>query len=122
MEVTKSHRLQEVYQRLASAPAARTFTEMRTQLDNILNAVEDQLTGIPYNPSRWATDGRLYPVQDDNVYDVEGHPDVTLLRARGSEIYIGANGAIEIRNADSGEVEFSKAGADGRDVWELATP
>ncbi len=120
MEVPKAHRLQEVYRRLSEAPAAGTFTEMRCQLDDILNAVEDQLTGIPYDPRRWATDGRLYPVQDDNVYDVEGHPDVLLLRARGSEIYIGGNGAIEIRNAASGAVEFSKAGADGRDVWELA--
>jgi hypothetical protein len=120
MGVPKQHRLQEVYRRLVEAPAARTFAEMRRQLDDILNAVEDQLTGIPYAPRRWVTDGRLYPVQDDNVYEVEGHPDATLLRARGSEIYIAANGAIEIRNAASGVVECSKAGADGRGVWDPA--
>lgn len=120
MGVPKQHRLQEVYRRLVEAPAARTFAEMRRQLDDILNAVEDHLTGIPYDPRRWVTDGRLYPVQDDNVYEVEGHPDVSLLRARGSEIYIAANGAIEIRNAGSGVVECSKAGADGRGVWDPA--
>jgi hypothetical protein len=120
MEVPKQHRLQEVYRRLAGAPEARTFAEMRRQLDDVLNEVEDQLSGVPYEPRRWATDGRLYPVQDDNVYDVEGHPRVTLLRARRSEVYIGDNGAIEIRDAASGAVEFSKVGADGRGVWELA--
>lgn len=119
MEVPKAHRLQEVYRRLAQAPAARTFTEMRRQMDDVLNAVEDQMSGVPYDPRRWLTDGRLYPVQDDNLYEVEGHPRVTLLRARRNEIYIGDNGAIEVRNADTGAVEFRKAGADGLGVWEL---
>jgi hypothetical protein len=117
--VSKQHRLEEIYRRLAEAPAARTFVEMRRQLDDVLNEVEDQLSGAPYDPSRWATDGRMYPVQDDNVYEVEGHPRVTLLRARRSEVYIADNGAIEIRDAASGAVEFSKAGADSRGVWEL---
>ena len=119
MEVPKTHRLQEVYRRLAEAPVARTFAEMRRQLDDVLNAVEDQLSGVPYDPRRWVTDGRLYPVQDDRVFDVEGHPCVMLLRARRMPIYIGDNGSIEIQNA-SGAVEFSKPGADGRGVWELA--
>ncbi len=119
MEVPKTERLQEVYRRLAAAPAAGTFAEMRRQLDDVLNAVEDELTGVPYDPRRWATDGRLYPVQDDNVFDVKGHPRVSLLRARRTAIYIGDNGSIEIRDA-SGMVEFSKQGADGLAVWELA--
>lgn len=117
MEVPKTERLQEVYRRLTAAPAARTFAEMRRQLDNVLNAVEDELTGIPYDPLRWETDGRLYPVQDDNIFDVEGHPCVMLLRARGNTIYIGDNGAIEIQSVVSGFVEFSKPGSDGRGVW-----
>ncbi|HYW14109.1 MAG TPA: hypothetical protein VE871_19245 [Longimicrobium sp.] len=122
MEVPKSQRLQEVYRRLALAPAAETFTEMRDQLADVLNAVEDQLTGVPYDRRRWQTDGRLYPVQDDNVYGVDGHPDVRLLRARGSMIYIGDNGAIEIQDVVSGAVDLSKPGSDGRGVWELAQP
>jgi hypothetical protein len=120
MEVSKQERLQEIYRRLAQAPAAGTFTEMRRQLDDVLNEVEDQLSGVPFDPRRWATDGRLYPVQDDSVYDVDGQPRVMLLRARRSEIYIGDNGAIEIRDASSGGVEFNKPGADGHGVWELA--
>lgn len=122
MEVPKVQRLHEVYRRLAQAPAAGTFMEMRGQLDDVLNAVEDQLTGIPYDPHCWQTDGRLYPVQDDNVFGVEGSPRVMLLRARGSMIYIGDNGAIEIQDVVSGVVELSKPGADGRGVWELAQP
>ncbi len=98
MEIPKPERLREVYRRLAAAPASRSFAEMRQQLADVLNEVEDALTAIPYDPARWATDGRLYPVQDDNVHDVHGHPDVVLLRARGSRVYIGGNGAIGVRD------------------------
>jgi hypothetical protein len=122
MEVPKAERLREVYRRLAAAPAAQTFAEMRGQLDDVLNAVEDQLTGIPYDPGRWESDGRLYPVQDDNVHAVQGNPRVKLLRARGSRICIGDNGAIEIQDVVSRAVEFSKPGSDGRGVWDLAPP
>ena len=118
MEVPKTERLKEVYRRLAAAPAARTYGEMRRQLDDVLNEVEDELSGIPYDPTRWATDGRLYPVQDDNVHDIDGNPGVVLLRARGSVIYIGDNGAIEIQDVVAGVVQFSKPGSDGRSVWE----
>jgi hypothetical protein len=118
MGVPKEERLREVYRRLAAAPAARTFAEMRRQLDDVLNTVEDELTGVPYDPRRWATDGRLYPVQEDNVFDVKGHPRVSLLRARKAAIYIGDNGSIEIRDA-SGRMECSKPGADGLAVWDL---
>jgi hypothetical protein len=118
MEVSRAQRLQEIYRRLAQAPAAGTFGEMRSQLDNVINAVEDQLTGIPYDPANWQTDGRIYPVHDDNVFDVPGHPRVTLLRARKNLVYIGDNGSAEIRNA-SGDVAFRKAGSDGLGVWAL---
>lgn len=120
MVVPKRTRLQEVFRRLAEVPAARTFSEMRGQLDDVLNEVEDQLTGTPYNEDSWMSDGRLYPVQDDYVYKVEGHPRLMLLRARRNEIYIGDNGSIEVRHAASRTIVFSKPGADGRGVWELA--
>lgn len=119
MDVPKAERLQEIFRRLAKAPAAGTFEEMRVQLSNIMNDVEDQLTDIPFDPTAWQNDGRMYPVQDDNVFDVEGHPRVTLLRARKNQIYIGDNGSIEIQNA-SGAVQFGKPGVDGRSVWDPA--
>lgn len=118
MEVPKAQRLQEIYRRLAEAPAAGTYNEMRAQLADVVNAVEDQLTGIPYAPANWRTDGRIYPVSDDNIFEVAGQPRVTLLRARKNLVYIGDNGSIEIRNA-SGEVAFRKPGQDGLGVWEL---
>jgi hypothetical protein len=118
MEVPKRYRLQEIYRRLTQVPAAGTFDEMRAQLADVINAVEDQLTGIPYDPANWRNDERIYPVYDDNVFDVAGHPRVTLLRAKKNLVYIGDNGSAEIRNA-SGDVAFRKPGRDGLGVWEL---
>lgn len=118
MEVSKTERLREIYRRLGEAPAARTFAEMRGQLDDIINAVENQLTRIPYDPQNWQADGRIYPVQDDKVFDVAEHPRMTLLRARKNLIYIGDNGSIEIQNA-FGDVIIRKPGSDGLGVWNL---
>jgi hypothetical protein len=118
MAVPKRVRLQELYRRLAAAPFASTYEEARGQHSNILNEVEDALTGIPYDLSRWETDGRMYPPQDDNLRKVPGQPHVRRFRHFGHNTYIGDNGSIEITRLD-GTVEFQKYGADGRGVWEL---
>jgi hypothetical protein len=33
------------------------------------------MTSIPYDPSSWQTDGRMYPPQDDAVHPVSAHVD-----------------------------------------------
>ena len=87
-------------------------------LVSILETVEDELTGIPNDPRNWRTDGRLYPPQRDNWFRVPGRPDVTRMRTKAHNVFIAANGAIEIRAVESGVAIFTKAGADGREVWD----
>lgn len=118
MGVPKRDRLQEFFRRLLEAPAAVSFDEAFTQLANILNAVEDELTGTPYDPDSWRVDGRIYPPQPDNLYEVEGHSQVKRFRTVAHNIYIGANGSMQIIALD-GTLEVRKLGADERDVWEL---
>jgi hypothetical protein len=88
----------------------------------MLNSVEDEFSGVPFNPRQWATDGRMYPVQEDNIHRLQNRPDVRLLRSRRHLTYIRENGAFEIRgrNAALGieEIEIAKPGTDGRGVWE----
>lgn len=43
-------RLQIFYERLKAAPAASTRDESYAQLCEILNAVEDENSGVPNNP------------------------------------------------------------------------
>jgi len=83
-----------------------------------LNAVEDELTGIENSPANWKSDGRMYPIQEDNFFAVSGRPDVTRLRSKAHYVYIASNGAIEIQVARSEVVVFSKPGSDGRKVWD----
>jgi hypothetical protein len=107
----------EFLRRLGAAPAASSFTEAFRQLGDILNAVEDELTSIPYDPANWQNDGRMYPPQPDSARIVPGRSDVTRFRSRAHNTRIGDNGAIETRDL-SGRPVLTKAGTDGRMISE----
>jgi hypothetical protein len=56
-------------------------------------------------------------VQDDNIRDVPGQPDLKRLRAQDHYIYIGTNGAIHIQQVSTKNVILDKPGKDGRKVF-----
>src|SRR5258707_5251154 len=114
----KPGRLELLYERLQAAPAAQTGKEAYEFLCATLNAVEDEHSGVPYNPPSWRTDGRLYPPQQDRVYAVPGFPEVLRYNSFKHDTFIATNGAIEVRIIATGAVDFAKAGANGKGVWE----
>lgn len=103
-------RLSEVYRRLAALRPAVDADDGLKQLSDTLEAVEDELSGIPKQspaPLPHMTDGRMYPPQPDYVVR---QPDGAIwAQTRGHIIEIAANGGILIRNK-KGPVEFIKAG------------
>ena len=115
---TRGERLTEFYRRLGEAEPAGSGTEALELLGRILNEVEDAMTGIRYDPDTQGSDGRMYPPQEDARRRVPGEPDVVRYRTRGHNVFIRSNGAIEIQRVGVGDVEFHKAGNDGRTVWE----
>lgn len=115
MEVPKRERIVEFLRRLSAAPNAATFNEALHQITSIMDAVEDEMTGIHKNPENWHFDGRIYPPQLDNMYAVPAHPRVKRFRSLGHNTYIGVNGSVEVVTLD-GTVELSKPGLDGRNV------
>ncbi|PYU20601.1 MAG: hypothetical protein DMG30_20575 [Acidobacteria bacterium] len=106
MAASKAVRLREFYQRLRTLPAAAGFEEAWTQISRTLNQVEDEMSGVPYDPSKWQTDDRLYPPQRDSERAFSGYPKVRR-----------ENGSIEIRTLTN-QIVFSKTGADGKGVME----
>src|SRR5437016_9735246 len=108
----RGERFEEFLRRLAAAPTAASFDEAYRQLCDILNAVEDEMTSIPFDPANWQTDGRFYPPQMDNMKVVQGRPELKRFRRRKHSILIAENGAIAIRTL-SGQTILSKPGNDG---------
>jgi len=118
-DATKAERFAEFLRRLVAAPAAANLDEASRQLGDILNAVEDEMTSIPFDPANWQNDGRMYPPQFDSRRAVRGRSDVSRFRSRSHNTFVGDNGAIQIRDL-SGRVVLTKAGADGLGLPEEA--
>ena len=118
MAFSRERRFREFLGQLGAASPASGFDEARQLLAETLNAVEDAMSGVPFDPSRWQSDGRMYPPQDDSERAVPGYPDVRRYRSRRHNTFIATNGALEIRTVE-GEVLLTRAGADGRLVWDL---
>jgi hypothetical protein len=121
---TKGERVKLFTKELGGRPPAKSHDEAYKQLADSMNKVKDAESGMPFHPERWATDGRLYPPQEDRRLPIPDRPDIAGYRSLGHTTYIGDNGAIEIQTAvpkgqeGKGKVIFSKQGADGRGVWE----
>ena len=117
--LSKQERLAEVFRRILEAPRASSFEQAYRQLCDNMNAVENDLTPVPFNPDNWEDDGRLYPPQLDNLEVIPGRPSVKRLRSLKHTTCIGENGAIEIRVEPSEKVVFCKPGSDSRSIDEL---
>ncbi len=107
---TKAQRIAEFFSRLSAAPAVASADDAFALLCNTLNAVEDELTGIPFSPSTWATDGRLYPPQADREFAEESRPGVRQFHSVAHITAISPDGSIEIRDRATGKVFFHKPG------------
>jgi hypothetical protein len=101
---------------MEEAPAAHDRSSARALLEDMLNRIEEAHSGVPYDPEKWMTDGRMYPPRDDfeQPCPLAG---ATLFHSLGHAIWFAANGAIRIegrRGANKGRVELDKPGADGK--------
>jgi len=111
-------RLQEFFSRLERQDPFSTRDQAYSALVSTLEEVEDELTGIENDPSQWQSDGRLYPPQEDHWVPEDGYPSITRMRTRGHYVLISTNGALEIQDIKTENVVFSKAGSNGRKVWD----
>lgn len=99
-------------ERLLAAPAADNFRDARQALELTLNWVEDEYSGVAFNPGNWADDGRIYPPYDDyeQQYSVAG---VRLFYTVGHSFFIADFGAIRIKKRGSAAVLRDEPGLNG---------
>ena len=113
MQKTKAERVQEFIRRLDAAQSAASEQEAFELIETTLNGVENEFTTIPFSPSDYRTDGRLYPPQGDNKTTIR--PGLVSYRSVGHRTYIAANGAIRIEKLD-GTCDIDKPGSDGQRI------
>lgn len=111
--LSKDARLRLFLDRLRSASPAANHDGAVALIASTLNAVEDDHSGVPANPSSWQSDGRMYPPQADMARPSPDLPGVMVYRSRGHRTLIGANGAFSIAEVHGGKILVEKAGADG---------
>jgi hypothetical protein len=109
MTSSKAERFAGFLRRLADANAVSTSEDALSLISVTLNAVEDELSGVPYDPDAWQNDGRMYPPQPDAERKVLGRPDLKRFRSSAHNTIIGADGSIRIERLD-GAVLFTKPG------------
>jgi hypothetical protein len=121
----KEQRLLLFFHRLDAEGSAENHDEAMVLLTTTLNFIEDELSGIAYNPEQPGTDGRMYPPDERYRYSKWEYPGVRCYRQRRHATFVADNGAIEIRNrtsSDPGTLAFEKAGKDGRKVSSYDPP
>ncbi|WP_367345410.1 hypothetical protein [Stenotrophomonas bentonitica] len=119
MEASKKERLMEFLRRLHEAPNAAGAAEAIDLVANTLNAVEDEMTSIPFDSDAWMSDGRMYPPQADSARAVSR--DLTRYRNRGHNTLIHVSGAIRIEKT-GGTCLLSKAAQNGYSIPENWSP
>jgi hypothetical protein len=115
---SKEKRLKIFLERMEVAQSAGSADEALTLLTSVLNAVEDEFSSVPNNPTLWKTDGRMYPPKADNIRSIPNRPSLQRYRHVNHNTFIGQNGSIRIETV-TGKVLMDKAGADGRKTGDL---
>lgn len=116
---SKAERLARFLERLAVAPPARTAEEAIALVNAVLNQVEDELSGIPYDPVaalQGTTDGRLYGPHPAFASSWGDREDLTRFAHTRHDTFVRANGAVLIRLRRPTQILLSKPGADGLEV------
>lgn len=102
-----AERLAIVYERLDKLPAPTSAEEALQQLCSTLEEVEDELSGIPKNPSPGLEfDGRMYPPREDFINRDENGGMVAI--TKGNRIQIWPDGSMIITHRITGEEKYRR--------------
>lgn len=89
-------RLEEFCRRLMGAPACSSIDDSYQLLADTMIGVEDEFSGIAFDPDYPRDDGRMYPPKEDSHRTVQGRPELHRFRSRQHNTYFSEGGAILI--------------------------
>lgn len=112
--LTKAARIRLFLTRLTSAAPAVSHDEAFALIAAVLNAMEDEHSGVPSNPANWRSDGRMYPPKSDSARASPDLPGVIGYRSVAHRTLIASNGAFTIIDLNTGKALIEKAGGDGQ--------
>lgn len=115
MSISKAARFAEFLDRLGAAPKCASAQEAADLIASTLTSVENELSGVPYDPNQHLNDGRMYAAQSDSVRTVDGRPELRRYRSRAHNTYVSDDGAILILTT-KGVMVFSKSSAANTEV------
>lgn len=99
-----------------AASTAASELEAFELIRKILNSVEDQHSGVSYDPAEDGSGPRMYPPRKDRRFPVEGRPDLVRYVTRGQDFFVRQNGAIQIKTRLTGAILLEKVGSDGKSI------
>lgn len=99
-------------------PTPHSGDTAKVFVDTVLNTIEDEFSGVPYNPQTFEDDGRLYPAQED-FRQKSPVPNVAVYFHKAHASYFGDNGSIRISRRRPPQVLIERAGCDGITIGEL---
>lgn len=119
MTLDKHQRISLLIIALKKLPSASTDQEVLAQLVATQNAIEDEHSGVPFDPNAADAligDGRMYPPDEKFLDPIPERPNISRYRHRKGHItLIRDNGAIRIELR--GQPILDKPGTDGRTVF-----
>lgn len=113
--IDRRDRLAEFIHRMEAAPPCSSKADAFDQLSMTLIAVENEVSGIPFDPNFPLDDGRMYPPRADASRTVPGRADLERFRSAKHNTYFSEDEAILIVDLEK-RVILDKADSQARRV------
>jgi hypothetical protein len=107
--LAKRLRLEFAFDRLTAAASATDHDEALRLIAAILNAVEDEFSGVPYNPDEPGSDGRMYPPEERFRYKNWERLGVRCYRQVAHATFIADNGGLSFARVPAANWERSSS-------------
>lgn len=111
----RQHRFAEFIRRMDAAPPCSSKAGAFDQLSKTLVEVENEFSGIPFDPNFPIDNGRMYPPRADASRAVPGRTDLERFRSAKHNTYFSDDGAILIVDLEK-RVILDKADSEARRV------